>query len=140
MTAISWSCRPAAAQQRRRMAAPGHSLAAMRRTELTGTIVVGTGVCFDVRTIDFEWLLDELRARRTPANQAALDAILTTHDEHGMDMLIADELDSDGLNQLAIALDGVALGLDESAGGAAMASFIEEVCAAIRCDPRFLVR
>jgi len=107
---------------------------------MAGTILVGEGVSFDIRTVDFEWIVDELRTRRTSANQATLDELLITHDLHGVDMLIADELDADGLDHFARALDSFASDLDDSPGAVAMCNFLKQVSAAIRRDPRCLER
>lgn len=105
---------------------------------MTGTIFVGPGITLSVRTVDFEWIIDELRSRMTEANRSALCAALHAHDEQGMDMLVADELDAQAFCQLAREFDDLTSALRSARGECRLLDFLEAVRRAIRKDPRWL--
>lgn len=59
---------------------------------MTGTVIVAEHKSFDVRTVDFERIVDALRSRVSYSGVAK--KLLQSVDEFGMDMICADELNS----------------------------------------------
>lgn len=70
------------------------------------------------------------------SNRAVLATVLKPHDEHGMDMMVADELDSAGLKQFCRELGHLSSGLRLEHGESGFVRFLEEVQAMIDSDPR----
>ena len=103
---------------------------------MTGTIVVRTGVSTDLRTVDFEWVVCELRARVNDVNRVAMTSVLEPYDEHSADMLVADGLDTKGLRQFSDELANLVFALKSSHGQGGLVSFLEGLQAMIRADPR----
>ena len=104
--------------------------------DVAGTIFVGNDVTFDVRTIDFEWIAQKLRSQITDSNRAALEMVLRPHDEQGMDMLFAHELDTDSFRQFASVIDDLVSQARSMHGETGMLRFLERVKAAVHDDPR----
>ncbi|MGJ7608916.1 hypothetical protein ACSFA7_31580 [Variovorax sp. LT1R20] len=107
---------------------------------MAGTISISAGAFFDLRTIDFEWVAKELRSRRTVENNSALSAVLQSHDEYGMDLLVADKLDVYDFRRFGEAFDSLTANLQStSAGRDGLLTFLASVQAAIHNDSRWML-
>lgn len=104
---------------------------------MAGTIFLSADVFFDVRTVDFEWIVDSLRSRKTIENSSALSAALRSHDEYGMDLLDADKLDSTDFRRLGEAFNDLTTNLRSIPGQGGLLMFLQSVQAAIQNDTRW---
>ena len=105
---------------------------------MAGTISISAGAFFDLRTIDFEWVADELRSRKTNENSSALSAVLQSHDEYGMDLLVADRLDATDFRCFGEAFDSITATLRSTTGGPdGLLKFLGAVQTAIHNDSRW---
>lgn len=102
--------------------------------------MIARGVGFDVRGIDFAWIATALRTRVTEANRSALAAVLWAHDEAGMDMLCADELQAEDFRQFGSVFDEVTSHVRSNHSGSGLLGFLEAVQSAIQSDPRWANR
>lgn len=78
---------------------------------MSGTIVIDAATFVDVRTIDFLRIVEALRAEH--ARSAAIDRLLVTVDEYGLNMICADQLDAAGLASFAAVLETLRHNVDD---------------------------
>lgn len=103
---------------------------------MAGTIVINASCSHDLRTIDFAWLASELRSKTGNAT-SVLAKVLWPHDEGGMDILQADELEEGEFKVFAQAISEVLETSRVAApGSAGMTQFLESLLRGIENDPR----
>jgi hypothetical protein len=98
---------------------------------MAGTILVAEGKSLDVRTIDFERIADALRHRA--ASSAVIGKLLQSIDEFGMDMICADELNSEELMEFLGLLKDIRMDLLDSTG---LVDFVDRVREVVQVDDR----
>jgi hypothetical protein len=104
---------------------------------MAGSIVISKTSTRDLRTIDFAWLVDELR-KKSDGSAPILAKILWPHDEAGIDLIQADDLDSKEFKLFAKAVREVYGSLaakGESSVG--MVRFLSSLLKSIESDERF---
>lgn len=99
---------------------------------MTGTVIVAKGKSLDVRTIDFEHIVDRLRARAH--NSEVARKLIQSVDEFGMDMICADELNA---MEFLIFYRLFREIRDELGSGHGLAEFLNRVCQIAQTDERF---
>lgn len=104
---------------------------------MAGTIVINNSCSYDLRTIDFAWLACELRSKTGEAAKA-LSKVLWSHDEAGMDMLRADDLQEGEFKLFAQTMREVLETSRVAAGDSAgLTQFLEFLLRSIEDDPRY---
>ena len=99
---------------------------------MSGTIVVGKNIFFDVRTVDFVRIVDVLRSFAACSDTAA--KLLVTVDEFGMNMICADELTPAEFKNFAQLMRAICIVLADEENG--VVNLLEMVCSVINEDER----
>lgn len=100
---------------------------------MSGTIVIDAATFVDVRTVDFLRIVEALRAER--GGSAAIDRLLDSADESGLNMICADELDPAGLAAFGAILERLRRTVHE---GDSFGGFLADLASTIRTDERLL--
>lgn len=100
---------------------------------MSGTIVIDAATFVDVRTVDFLRIVEALRAERGGA--AAIDRLLDSVDECGLNMICADELDAAGLAAFGAILERLRRTVREDDP---FGAFLADLASTIRADARLL--
>jgi hypothetical protein len=103
---------------------------------MAGTIVVSKKSSRDLRTIDFAWLADQLRAKRGDL-EAALAKVLEFHDQGGIDILNADGLDEKQFKLFARAVREIHEDLAAHSANDGMTIFLASLLREIEMDQRY---
>jgi hypothetical protein len=99
---------------------------------MAGTILIHKDKSMDVRTIDFEKILESLRQHAKTSAVAA--SLLQTKDDFGMDMICADELSALDFTDFYHLLGEIRKDFQNSPG---LMAFIDQVRELAQTDERF---
>jgi hypothetical protein len=98
---------------------------------MTGIIIVSKGKSLDVRTIDFDWIVESLREQKQ--DFPILERLLRTVDEFGMDMICADELTPSEFSDFQVALERILTPIGTKSG---IGEFLKKVLHQVDLDTR----
>lgn len=98
---------------------------------MTGSFILSEDESLDVRTVDFERIADVFR--HAAATSAAAKKLLVARDDHGMDMLCADELNSEEFFEFYVLLDDVRMKVSDTPG---LVRFVDQVKVVAKADKR----
>ena len=103
---------------------------------MAGSIFISKRATLDLRTIDFAWLVEELR-KKIDVSSPVHAKILWPHDEGAMDLILADELNSKDFKIFSQAIrrihESLAVTGDARIG---LTRFLETVLQHIEADER----
>jgi hypothetical protein len=103
---------------------------------MAGTIIISKHSVLDLRTIDFEWLAGELRLK-IGKTAAVIAKVLWPHDEGGMDVIQADNLDEAEFKMFAQVIREIYNSLAKTGTSLEMVRFLASLLQSIEEDARY---